>query len=126
VVRDEQHGVVAYYQYLQGTSMATPHAVGVAALIVSQYGKRDRSQGGLTLSPDRVEKLLEKTATDTACPNPRLYHHDGLPVSRQVPGAYCEGPVKRNGFYGDGVVGRRLARQPAVAPSGVERAPRSP
>lgn len=104
VIRDEQHGQVAYYQYLQGTSMATPHAVGVAALIVSQYGKKDRSQGGLTLSPDRVEKILEKTATDTACPSPRLYHYDGLPASRQVPDAYCEGSVKRNGFYGDGVV----------------------
>lgn len=103
VVRDEQHGVVSYYQYLQGTSMATPHAVGVAALIVSEYGKKDRSQGGLTLSPDRVEKLLERTATDTACPTPRLQHYD-LPASRAVPDAYCEGPVKRNGFFGDGVV----------------------
>ena len=41
VVRDCQGGTCAYYQYLQGTSMASPHAVGVAALIISQFGKRD-------------------------------------------------------------------------------------
>ena len=41
--RDCQNTVCAYYQYLQGTSMASPHAVGVAALAVAQYGKRTRS-----------------------------------------------------------------------------------
>ena len=38
VVKDCEGGTCAYYQYLQGTSMASPHAVGVAALIVSHYG----------------------------------------------------------------------------------------
>jgi subtilisin family serine protease len=101
VVKSTLNGRVAYYQYLQGTSMAAPHAVGVAALIVSQYGKRDRSQGGLTLPPARVQNLLQKSATDTPCPTPRQYEYDGLPAGYN---AYCEGGPKRNGFFGDGVV----------------------
>ncbi|HMJ36905.1 MAG TPA: S8 family serine peptidase [Baekduia sp.] len=101
VVKDTKNGQTAYYQYIQGTSMASPHAVGVAALIVSQFGKRDRFQGGLTLAPDRVQNIMQKSATDTACPSPRQYEYGGLPADYN---AYCEGPVKRNGFYGDGVV----------------------
>jgi subtilisin family serine protease len=40
IVRDCQNTACAYYQYLQGTSMASPHAVGVAALAVAQYDAR--------------------------------------------------------------------------------------
>ncbi len=35
---DCRGGTCAYYQYLQGTSMASPHATGVAALAVGRYG----------------------------------------------------------------------------------------
>ncbi|MBI5106200.1 MAG: S8 family serine peptidase, partial [Solirubrobacterales bacterium] len=78
----------AYYQYLQGTSMAAPHAAGVAALIVSEYGKADRRNGGLTLAADKTAKILHKTATDTACPNPREFVYPGRPAAET---AYCEG-----------------------------------
>ncbi len=95
----------AYYQYIQGTSMAAPHAVGVAALIVAEYGERDRRNGGVTMRPDRVERVLRGTATDTACPaqNPFTY-----PWSPTAPPedytATCEGSPRFNGFYGDGIV----------------------
>jgi subtilisin family serine protease len=101
VVRDCQNGACAYYQYAQGTSMAAPHAVGVAALAVAQYGKRDREHGGLTLDPAQVEARLRNTATDTPCPPQNPFVYPGLPDHYT---ATCEGTAVRNGFYGDGIV----------------------
>jgi subtilisin family serine protease len=99
VVRDCKGNVCAYYRYLQGTSMAPPHAAGVAALIVSQFGKRDRAHVGLTLAPERVKRILKATATDHACPEPRLV--DYTIVDRPASwNAYCEGDEDYNGFYG--------------------------
>ena len=111
VVRDcDARGVCGYYQYLQGTSMASPRAAGVAALIVSRYGKPDRHRGGLTLSPDTVERILKTTATDTACPKGGTYTYtrrvpqaDGS-VNTVVTTHTCEGGKSRNGFYGEGIV----------------------
>jgi lantibiotic leader peptide-processing serine protease len=46
-----------------GTSMASPHATGVAALIVSRYGKPG-SDGDVEMKPDQVQARLQNTSTD--------------------------------------------------------------
>ncbi|HEY6794379.1 MAG TPA: S8 family serine peptidase [Kineosporiaceae bacterium] len=99
-----------YWQYLQGTSMASPHAAGVAALIVAQYGHRDRS--GLTMDPDAVEAILKRTATHVACPAAVItYGAEGRDASYD---AACSGSAARNSIYGDGVV--NAARAVGVRP----------
>jgi hypothetical protein len=82
--------------------MAAPHAVGVAALIVAQFGRRDRANAGLTLAPGKVEEVLKKTATDTPCPEqePFVYPFDTAGTFT----ATCEGNAQFNGFYGEGIV----------------------
>jgi subtilisin family serine protease len=106
VVRDCNAGTCAYYQYLQGTSMAAPHAVGVAALIVSQFGTPDRVHGGVGLSAATTRARLQSTAVPHVCPQPRLFHYtrirtDGTVVQAD---AFCAGPTNKNGFYGSGIV----------------------
>jgi lantibiotic leader peptide-processing serine protease len=100
VIRDCEEGVCAYYQYLQGTSMASPHAAGVAALIVSAHGRV--TPKGMRMSPKLVEATLYRTATNHPCPVPRLYVYDPpIPSSYS---AYCAGMWDDNGFYGNGIV----------------------
>ncbi|MEV0406614.1 S8 family serine peptidase [Actinoallomurus sp. NPDC050550] len=110
VVRDCKGTTCGYYQYLQGTSMASPHAAGVAALIVSRYGHRDPRHGGLTLSPDVVQRIMQGTATEQPCPSPRDFTYTRYVL--QPDGTYqkvtathtCEGSTRHNGFFGSGVV----------------------
>jgi subtilisin family serine protease len=100
VVRDCAHGTCAYYQYLEGTSMASPHATGVAAVLIARNG--EPGKGGLRMDPAAVERLLYSTATRLPCPAPRAYHY---PDGDQV----CEDGKAGNGFFGRGMVSAEAA-----------------
>ena len=78
------------YAYAQGTSMASPHVAGVAALIISQFGKMPQG---------RVQAMLTGTADPLDCP-PNPFDPSGT-------GSYlatCQGGAGYNGFYGHGQV----------------------
>jgi subtilisin family serine protease len=104
--RRSNKGNCGVYVYFQGTSMASPHAAGVAALIVSEFGAG--SGAGFGMSPAAVEQILRDTATDHACPSvssavlyPDLVGEDpNVPFEDQV----CVGTADFNSWYGDGIV----------------------
>ncbi len=100
VVRDCAGGTCAYYQYLEGTSMASPHATGVAAVLIARNG--EPGQGGLRMDPAAVERLLYSTATRLPCPARHTYRY---PDGDQV----CEDGEAGNGFYGRGLVNAEAA-----------------
>jgi subtilisin family serine protease len=102
VLRDCTRSPCSYYQYLDGTSMAAPHATGVAAILISRFGKPAKSgKGGLTLPAAKVEDYLYRTATAKPCPSPRAYAYDLL-GDKEI--HVCKGDKKKNGFFGRGVV----------------------
>ena len=83
----------ATYCYLQGTSMASPHVAGVAALIRSQHPG---------WSPGAVTALINSSADPMACPDIAQY----VPYPAVDGGApqVCQGGTGYNSFNGHGQV----------------------
>jgi len=77
--------------YKQGTSMAGPHAAGVAALILSVHPG---------MQPGAVTTLLQQTADPHACPAGGTYTPPGTGFTTKT----CYGGFENNGFYGFGEV----------------------
>ena len=100
-------GQCGFYTYLQGTSMASPHVAGVAALVVQRHGAGS-AEAGFALAPDRVAEVLASTASDRPCPDGGVQSYDaaGRPTTWN---ARCEGSPEVNGFYGEGVVNAAAA-----------------
>jgi subtilisin family serine protease len=104
VMKDCDGSTCGYYAYLQGTSMASPHATGVSALAVSRFGVKDpRHKGELRLAPWKTEFVLTEGAAEHPCPDPPLMDYTivGRPAEFN---ALCEGTTEFNGFYGHGIV----------------------
>lgn len=76
-------GRCGFYRTLVGTSMASPHVSGTAALVLSAKGDR---------SPDEVAEVLGSTARRLGCP-----------VSAS-PAGECVGTPADNGYFGRGLV----------------------
>lgn len=75
--------------WMQGTSMASPHAVGVAALLRSTHPQWTAQQ---------IAGALASQADKIACPSSYDTNGDG------VPDATCEGGDTGAGFYGAGMI----------------------
>lgn len=80
------------YGFLNGTSMAAPHATGVAALVIEQHPK---------WSPDAVKAAVQRSAQQLECPSVQLNNDP----------RHCYGDDGRTSFFGHGLVDALAAAQ---------------
>jgi lantibiotic leader peptide-processing serine protease len=89
------------YAFAQGTSMASPHVAGVAALIVSRYGDASTPQNG-KLRPGQVNALLSQTADPQACPDTLPPNYLAFLGQNSGMVQECTGGPGHNSWYGTG------------------------
>ena len=96
--------VCGWYAWMQGTSMATPNAAGVAALIVSQYGDFKTKGKVEHMPPGHLEQALQQAANNQACPDPATVTYPMAPGPGLPNAATCQGDSGYNNFFGKGIV----------------------
>jgi lantibiotic leader peptide-processing serine protease len=99
---DEAMPGPSVYCYLQGTSMASPHVAGVAALIISRYGDASTPQNG-HMRPGEVAAILSHTADPQPCPTSLPAGYEAFTQTSGEP-QECQGGPGHNSWYGNGRV----------------------